>query len=68
MEQNICHLSNIITPALISNILEAVLLISRILVCITSSFTFAFLPFATKKKKKKLKIPNKQSRQIVVKA
>lgn len=52
MEQNISHLSKIITPALISNILEAVLLISRILVCITSSFTFAFLPFATKKKKK----------------
>lgn len=68
MEQNISPLSKIITPALISNILEAVLLTSRILVCITYSFTFAFLPFATKKKKKKLKIPNKQSRQIVVKA
>lgn len=53
MEQNISHLSKIITPALISNILEAVLLISRILVCITSSFTFAFFAFRNKEKKKK---------------
>lgn len=42
MEQIISYLSKIITHALISNILEAVLLISRILVCITSSFTFDF--------------------------